>query len=326
MKTRPGIVAVSSVLLGCIVWACWPAVPLAPVDATRSPDGTTGDAFPRIAGEAGASAAGPALARQAVPPATPMPPPPEPPGTRLRIVDPNGKPLPGAEYFQAAMPYGSERGRLESAAWWARWEPEAWLAEHGTRSVADAAGMVSTRTTDVPRLYVARHDGGLAFWGFPFPDELQVLPEQTCAVRVVDTAGRPVPDAAVVLRNDDAPGTSRSPIVGLTDANGECRVRHLQRLRDARSRDEVHRLGVRGLGLRSGDVTIDPLHLPDRVTITVPPCALLAVELLDPAARRYTAPQGVLLISDQGEQLLEYTREHGPIDFGHCAVGARLRG
>jgi hypothetical protein len=244
---------------------------------------------------------------------------------RLRIVDADGRPLPGAEYFTGPLPEGSANGLLESEAWRERWHPDAWLTQRCTRTVADADGFVRTMVTDVGWLYVARHEGRLAFWGWPFPDELQVLPEPSCVVRVVDTTGAPVPDAAVVLRDDDEPGTSKTPILGLTDANGECRVRHLQRLQGPRVRDDVHRLGVRGLGLRSADVRIDPERIPERVTITVPPCAPLAVELVDPLGRRYASAWPSLLLAADGEELQEFVRTTESVEFGHCAVGAVLR-
>jgi len=246
------------------------------------------------------------------------------PGTRLRIADADGRPLPGAEYFHGALPRGSQTGLLASEACRERWHPtDAWLGTC-TKLRADAGGYVTSYTTDVPYLYVARDHDRLAFWGWPFRDELQFVSERTCTVRVVDPTGAPIAGAAVVLRNGRR--SSDEPILGITDGNGTCVVRHLERLASEEWRSgEGHRLGVRGLGLRHADVAVDAQEIPERLTLTLPPCGTIAVELVDSHGNRLATPEPVRLFVDdteeKEEELTEYVRASHLIGFGHCAVG-----
>ena len=250
---------------------------------------------------------------------------PEPHGTRLRILDVTGNPMPGSEYFHGSLPHASQTGLLECEAWRERWHPtDAWLT-NCTRLVADADGHVTSYTTDTPYLYVARDGGRLAFWGWPFPDELRFVPERVCTVTVVDQEGKPVADAAVVLRNGR---TSKEPILGVTDANGRCRIGHLECLQSTDWRDwrhaDGHRLGIRGLGLRGSDVTLDAESPPEQLTVVLPPTGTIAVELLDPRGTRLASPVPVRLLGHDEEEVSEYTRPNGAVGFGHCAVNLPL--
>ncbi|MEO6594684.1 MAG: hypothetical protein ABIP94_08010 [Planctomycetota bacterium] len=241
---------------------------------------------------------------------------------RLRIVDERGAPLPGAEYFEGTVPASSTAGLSEREAWQQGWHPDTWLTERCSSAVADDGGYVDAHTTDVPRLYVARHGGRLAFWDFPFEPELRFAADRTCKVTVVDFVGQVVAGAVVTLRNLQ---NSREPVVGVTDAHGVCLVSHLQRLHpDQRDLGYLPRFGVRGLGLRSSDVAFDPALPPEELTLTLPPCGSVSIELLDPSGARLTSPDPVALLGPDGERLCEYTRAVGPVEFGLCAVGLQL--
>ncbi len=245
-------------------------------------------------------------------------------GNRLRIEDEHGTPLPGAEYFEGQEPSSSMTGLLEGEAWREWWHPDAWLLRC-THQVANAAGYVTPHTTHVHHLYVSRHGGQLTFWGFPFPEELRAEPERTCKITVIDATAQPIVGAAVTLRREREPANSREPIVGVTDAHGVCIASHLQRLHpDAEDLGYLPRFGVRGLGLRSADVPFDPSSPPAAVTLTLPPCGRVAVELLDTNGARLTSPDLIMLLAPDGEELTEYARTTGPIEFGLCAVGLQL--
>lgn len=252
------------------------------------------------------------------------------PKERLRIVDYNGTPLPGVDYYQGLQPDSSRSGLLEVERWQMAWEPtDEWLRNHCVHAVSDALGYVWSDTTDYQALYLAKSAEQVTFGPFPRRAEMRFPPPRQCRIQLIQEDGTPVVGAAVVLRDDERPGTSKSPILGFTDATGQCTVQNIGRLMNLNGAGEgghTHWLGIRGLGFRGSDVEVDARHVPSSIRIVVPSCAPLALELVDPSGRRHSSERALLLVSHpEKEELKEFTRATGPVFFGHCVVSLDLR-